>query len=126
MASRRYNKHPRLESGLVKFPKGVQNFSLTINSDRYIDANHSPVDFTYIVDEEGDYFRNGALNLSAGTTWETCLQRLDMPNNFISFPSLSADGNLNAAYIVLSFSITYEIETDKIKKKDRCALFFEP
>ena len=63
MASRRYNKHPRLESGLVKFPKGVQNFSLTINSDRYIDANHSPVDFTYIVDEEGDYFRNGALNL---------------------------------------------------------------
>ena len=100
----------------MKFPKNYSQFTITINSRDYIDTNCSPVKFKYIINREGRYFRNGSLNLIGGESWEVCLSRLDMPNNFITFPSISSKGNLNAAYFVLKFVINCEMKEGETKK----------
>ena len=97
------SKRIRIETSLVKLPKTYNRFTITINSDKFLDSNHSPVHFKYSMEREGDYFKNGHLNLTAGPIWKCCLSRLDAPDNVITFPSLSPVGNLNAAYFVLSF-----------------------
>ena len=98
-------------SSLVKFPKNYTQFTITINSNDFIDAaDSSPVNFKYAINREGRYFRNGRLNFFGGEAWEVCLSRLDMPNNFISFPSISSNDNLNAAYFVLRFVIKCKIK----------------
>ena len=110
MAHLNFSKRKGIEtSSLVKFPKNYSQFTITINSNDFINSNSSPVNFKYIINREGRYFRNGVLNLIAGE-WEVCLLRLDMPNNFISFPSISSEDNLNAAYFVVKFVINCTID----------------
>ena len=126
MSISRLEKRARIETSLVKLPKAYKEFTITINSEKYINnADHSEVDFKYIIDREGPYIKNGHLNLSGGSLWECALSRLDMPNNFITFPSLSAVGNLNAAYFVLSFNIQYQVSNEVKHKLLRLPYFLQ-
>ena len=119
-------KKRKIETTLVKLPQSFKSFSLTIDSSRYVDSNHSNIDFKFFPTEEDNFFRNGALNLSGGDSWEVALSRLMMPNNIISFPSLSADANLNSAYIAFSFILEYTIDKKKkIEKTIQVPYFFE-
>ncbi len=109
MSISRLEKRARIETSLVKIPKTHKEFTITINTDKLITAGHSSVSFKYTVNGEGPYIKNGHLNLSAALFWEISLSGLEMPNNFITFPSISAEGNLNAAYFVMTFDIQYEL-----------------
>lgn len=111
MSFSQYGKRRKtIETSLVKFPKRFNSFTLNINTNKFVDHNHSPVNFKYVIqNQESVFFKNGALNLSAGDEWEVALLRLIMPNNIISFPSISAGNNLNSAYLVMSFSLSYKV-----------------
>ena len=124
MSSNSDKKKRKIETTLVKLPQSYRNFSITINSSKYTDSNHSNIDFTFVPDENEEFFKNGALNLSGGKYWEVSLLRLMLPNNVITFPSLSAKGNLNSAYIVLKFEIDYLNEKKEKKVKTVQVPFF--
>ena len=117
-------KKRKIETTLVKLPQSYRNFSITINSSKFTDSNHSNIDFTFVPDENEEFFKNGALNLSGGRFWEVSLLRLMLPNNVITFPSLSAQGNLNSAYIVLAFEIGYLSEKKEKEVKTVQVPFF--
>ena len=114
MTSNRYlggkimiSKRPKIETvGLVKIPKKHTQFTININSEKYInDGSDSAVSFKYMTNREAHFVKNGQLNFTGGDVWECALSRLNMPNNFITFPSISAIDNLSAAYFVLKFII---------------------
>ena len=121
------SKRRKIETSLIKLPKIYNNFSLTINSDNFVDHDHSAINFRYQIEGlVSTYFMNGALNLQAGDSWEVSLERLIMPNNLITFPSISQEGNLNSAYIVIGISFSYKQNQGKSEfKKLEIPYFFK-
>ena len=125
MSISQLEKRARIETSLVKIPKTHKEFTITVNTDKLIAGDQSSVNFKYTINGEGPYIKNGHLNLSAAPSWECSLSGLEMPNNFITFPSISAEGNLNAAYIVVTFNIQYELSGEIKHKIIRLPYFLE-